>query len=115
MRIIFGVNLEAKFGRDHYLVTEGCESLAHEFFIHEWTVNFSGIEESDAAFDRSPNEGNHLLSGRRYSSVTWTQPHAAQADGGDFEIVFPSLRFFILLPLAYGPLVVFQSASDSHP
>jgi hypothetical protein len=34
------------------LVTQGSESLAHEPFIHERTVDFSGIEESDAAFDR---------------------------------------------------------------
>src|SRR5467141_5375113 len=61
MRIFFGVNLEPELGRDHHLVTHGSETLAHELFIHERTVNFSGVEESDAAFDRCPNERNHLL------------------------------------------------------
>jgi hypothetical protein len=33
------------------LPTEGREGFAHEFFVCERAVNFSGIEEGDAAFD----------------------------------------------------------------
>src|SRR5438874_13236908 len=61
MRIFLGVNLEPELGRDHDLLTHRSESLAHELFIHERTVNFRGIEERDAAFDRCPNERNQLL------------------------------------------------------
>src|SRR5947209_9977831 len=68
-----------------YLVTHGSESLAHELFIHERTVNFSGVEESDAAFDRCPNERNHLLPCPCHCAVTRTQPHAAKPHGRDFK------------------------------
>src|SRR5260221_11593660 len=60
-RIFFGANLEPELGRDHHLVTHASETLAHERFIHQRTVNFSGDEVSDAAFDRCPNDRNHLL------------------------------------------------------
>src|SRR5205807_499576 len=85
MRIFFGVNLETELGRDHHLVTHGSESLAHQLFIHERTVNFSGVEESDAAFDRCPNERNHLLPCPCHCAVTRTQPHAAKPHRRDFK------------------------------
>src|SRR2546427_8055163 len=85
MRIFLGVKLEPKLGRDHHLVTHRSDSLADELFIHERTVDFSGIEESDAAFDRRPNERNHLLPGPCHCPVTRTQPHAAKPHGRDFK------------------------------
>ena len=96
-RIFFGIDLEVEFRRDHHLITHRSKGLAHKLFIHEWTVDFSGIEEIDAMFDRSPNEGNHLLSGPRHRSVTRAQPHAAEPHGRDFKIAlfqFASLHCF---------------------
>src|SRR5579859_1537946 len=86
MRIFPGVNLEPELGRDHHLIPHGSESLAHELFIHERTVDFCGIEESDAAFDRSPKKRNHLLPGPGHRAVTRTQPHATQPQRRDFKI-----------------------------
>src|SRR5437588_10087953 len=48
MRISLGVNLEPELRRDHHLVTHGSESLAHKLFIHERTVDFRGIDDTDA-------------------------------------------------------------------
>src|SRR5438552_7658342 len=95
MRIFPGVNLEPELGRDHHPVAHGGESLAHEFFTHERTVDFRGIEERDAAFDRSPNERNHLLPCPRHCAVTGTQPHAAKPMAETSRLLFPSLRFCI--------------------
>jgi len=93
MRIFPGADLEPELGRDHHLPAHGSEGLAHEFFIHERTVDFRGIEERHAAFDRSPNERNHLPFRPRYRSVTGTQPHAAKAHGRDFKIAFSQFAF----------------------
>ena len=93
MWIFLGVNLEPELGRDHDLLPHGCESLAHELFIHERTVDFSGIEESDAVFDRCPNERNHLLPSPCHCSVTRTQPHTAEPQSRDFQIALSEFAF----------------------
>jgi hypothetical protein len=46
-----GIKFEPELGGYHDLPTEGSEGFAHEFFVRERTVRFSGIEECDAAFD----------------------------------------------------------------
>src|SRR6185369_8326074 len=45
------LNLEPELSGDHHLVTKWSQRFAHQFFIYEWTINFSRIEESYAAFD----------------------------------------------------------------
>src|SRR5437899_11217935 len=72
MRIFLGVNLEPELGRDHHLVTQGSESLAHKLFIHERTIDFGGIEKTDASFDCCSNERNHLLPSSCHRAVTRT-------------------------------------------
>ena len=47
---------EPKLGGDDHLFTEWREGFAHEFFVRERTVDFSGVEEGDAAFDGRPNQ-----------------------------------------------------------
>jgi hypothetical protein len=93
MRIFFGVDLETEFGSDHHLVAHRGESFTHKLFIHERTVDFSGIEEVDAAFDGRSNEGNHLLPGPRHSSVARAQSHAAEPYGRDFKIALSQFAF----------------------
>ena len=51
------VDLEPELRGDHHLLAERCEGLADELFVGERTVDFSGIEEGDAAFDGGPNQG----------------------------------------------------------
>src|SRR5262245_14834630 len=46
-----GLKFEPELCGDHHSLTEGSEGFAHEFFVCERAVNFSGIEECDAAFD----------------------------------------------------------------
>src|SRR5947209_11826819 len=48
--------IEPELGGDYYLVAEGCECLAHEFFVRERAVNFGGVEEGDAALDCRPDQ-----------------------------------------------------------
>src|SRR5215470_687180 len=50
-RLSVGLKFESELGGDHHLLTEGGEGFAHEFFVRERAVNFSCIEECDAAFD----------------------------------------------------------------
>ena len=61
MRIFRGADLEPELGCDHHAFAHGSEGVALEFFIRERTVNFRCIEQRHVAFDRSPNERNHLL------------------------------------------------------
>ena len=42
------IKLEAEFRGNHYLLTEGSESFAQEFFVGERAVDFRSIEEGDA-------------------------------------------------------------------
>jgi hypothetical protein len=40
---------------------EGSEGFTYKFFIGEWTVNLSSVEEGDPSFDGSTKKGDHLL------------------------------------------------------
>src|SRR5262249_34066508 len=50
-RLSVGLKFESELRGYHHLLTEGGEGFAHEFFVRERAVNFSGIEERNAAFD----------------------------------------------------------------
>jgi hypothetical protein len=49
------IKFEPKFGGDHNLIAERSEGFAHQFFVCEWTVTLSRIEECDTAFDCGTN------------------------------------------------------------
>src|SRR5229473_2538118 len=65
-------------------------TLTHELFIRERAIDLRGVEKRDAAFDRRPNQGDHLLLVCR-RTVAKAHSHAAEADRRDFEIA-PSER-----------------------
>ncbi len=98
--VIFASEVETKLGGDHHFAAIGGKRLAHEFFVGERTVDFGGVEESDAAI--------HGGGGRRCSSspsCLWAGragliSHAAQADGRDFKV---ALTKFALLHFVYLP------------
>jgi len=46
-----GTELETEFGGYHYSTAERSKRFAHEFFVRERAIRFSGVEECDAAFD----------------------------------------------------------------
>src|SRR5436189_3565915 len=76
--------LDAELGGDHHLFSERLERFTHELFILIRTVDLGGIEERGAALERRADERDHrLLVGRR--AVALAHPHAAEAEGGDFE------------------------------
>ena len=51
-----GLELEPELGGDHHPSAKGCKRFADEFFVGERTVDFSRIEEGDAAIDRRMDE-----------------------------------------------------------
>src|SRR4029077_17501600 len=60
-RIAGGRRSEPKLRSDHHLLTHRSERFAHKFLVREWAVNFSGIEEGDAKFNRFAKQRDHLL------------------------------------------------------
>ena len=84
--------VEAELGGDDHLLAERSESFAHEFLVDERAVDLGGIEKGDAAFDGGPEQGDHLLLvfGR---AVGKTHSHAAQSEGGNFQIAFSQFAF----------------------
>ena len=46
---ITAAKVEPELGGDHYLLAKRSEGFANEFFVNVRAVNFSGIEEGDAA------------------------------------------------------------------
>jgi len=52
------------------------ERVADEFFIHEWTIGFSRVEQHHAALDRGVEERDGVLSVGS-GTVLPRQPHAA--------------------------------------
>src|ERR1700683_3020122 len=86
------INFEAELGGDYHLLAERCESFADEFFVSEWAVDFSSIEEGDAAFYCRVDERDHFFSVGKWSERK-AHSHAAEADGGDFKIAFSEFAF----------------------
>lgn len=103
-----------QLGRNHHLVSHGGERLAHKLFIHERTVDFCGIEESDAVFDRCANERNHFLPSPCHFAVTRTQPHAAQSQGRHFKIAPSWLAFLHCFP-PFVRAIAYSSGTSKAP
>src|SRR6266568_4403674 len=55
------------------------------FFGRKRTVRFSGVEESDAAFDGRTNQRDHLLLVCR-RTVTKAHSHAAKPESRNFQV-----------------------------
>src|SRR5258706_10185180 len=78
------IDIKAEFGCDRNAFTEWSDGLAHQFLVRERTVNFRGVEESDATLERRPNQRDHLLLvGRR--TVAKAHSHAAEPESRNFE------------------------------
>lgn len=76
----FGVPvLEAELGRDHDLVAEGSQGLAHHFFV-QGTIGFGGVEERHTALEGFPDQRDRVLLFLR-RAITEAQPHAAETEG----------------------------------
>src|SRR5947209_7085543 len=51
-----GIDLDPELGGYHHLPSKRSEGFAHELFVREQAVHFSGIEECDAALDGRPKK-----------------------------------------------------------
>src|SRR5947207_7683998 len=84
--------LETEFGGDHYLIANGSERFAHEFFVCERAVRFSSIEKRYAAFYRRPNQRDHfLLVCRR--TIAIAHSHATEPESRHFEVAISEFAF----------------------
>src|SRR5208283_3178801 len=90
---IAATEVESELGGDHHFSAERREGFADEFFVGVWAVNFSSVEECDAAFHGCPKQRRHLL-----LVFGWTvgkaHSHATQPDGRDFQ--FAVSKFALL-------------------
>ena len=75
---------EAELGGDDDVVADRLQCLADELLVVERAVDLGGVEEGDAAVDRSAQERDHLVPwGSRAEGLA--HAHAAEAEGGDLE------------------------------
>ena len=54
-------DVESELGGDHHPIAERPQRLADDFFIGVRTVDFRGVEEGDAAFDRLADQRDAVL------------------------------------------------------
>jgi hypothetical protein len=70
------------------LALEWLQRFAHQQFVGERTVDLGRVEEGHATFHRGADQADGLLviSGR---PVNRGEAHAAQSEGGHFEVTLP--------------------------
>lgn len=86
------VDVETELGGYHHLAADGLERLAEQLFVGEGAIGFGGIEMGNAAVMGGANQLDHLaLVGCR--TIGRAHAHAAEADGGDFEVVVAEFAF----------------------
>jgi hypothetical protein len=87
VRVQIGIKVETEFGGDDNFPAIGSEGFADEFLVGVGPVDFRRIEESDPAFAGGVEQGGHLLFvlGRTVGKI---HAHAAETDGGNFQITF---------------------------
>jgi hypothetical protein len=69
------------------LVTYRFQRLAHDLLVGEGSIDLGGVEEGDAPIRRLAYQRDALFLGQRVA-IAEVQPHAAEADGRDFQITF---------------------------
>src|SRR5215213_2248771 len=88
-RLRIGV-LEAELRRDHDLVPERSERLAHDLLVGVGAVCLRGVEEGDAALVGRADQRDRLLCFGR-GAVSEAQAHGTVADLGDFQVTVSKL------------------------
>jgi hypothetical protein len=88
--------LEPKLGGDHHLSAERRKRFTKEFFVGEWTIDFSRIEEGDATVNRRVKKGDHVLlvSNR---AIAKAHPHATEPESRDSQFAVSEFAFFHFL------------------
>src|SRR5438132_607935 len=85
--------MKSELGGYDHVGAKRSESFAHEFFICEWAIGFSGIEEGDAAFHGHAENSDHLLLVLRRTKPE-AHPHAAEAQRRNFEVASSKRSLF---------------------
>ena len=77
------------------MIAKGSEGFAYEVFVQERAVNLGGVKECDAAFHGYPGRSSPAC-----LAVREAHAHAAEPDGGDFQIAvskFALLHFDVVV------------------
>jgi hypothetical protein len=91
-----GIVFKPEFGGDYHLSAERIKRFTKEFFVDEWTIDFSGIEEGDATVNRRVKKRDHLLLvGNR--AFIMAHSHATEPKGRDFQIAVSKFTFLHFL------------------
>ena len=80
------LNIPTALGRQLDLIANGLERLADEFFILIDRVDLRRVEKVYAVLDRRAEKFNAFLL-RRERRITLRQPHAAQSDRSDLQLI----------------------------
>src|SRR5260370_37732900 len=101
------INFEPELRCDRHLLPEGSKGFAHQFFVCVRAIYLCRIEERDAALHSGVEKRGHLLLVFR-RAVRKAHSHAAEPDGGHFQIAFPEFALlhcfsFELSPVAFVP------------
>ena len=78
------VDVDAELGGDHHLVADRLQRFADDLFVRVRAIDLGGVEEGDAALEGRPDQADRIRRLHRLA-VGLAHPHAAEADGRDFE------------------------------
>ena len=87
------VDIEAELCGNHHLVPHRLQRFTDHFLIGEGAIDLGGVEEGNAALYCSADQPDTLVLTER-SGIAEVQPHAAEADGRDFQITFSKFARF---------------------
>ncbi len=82
----FRIDGEPEFRGNHHPVAHGLERFADDLLIGERPIHLGRVEQGDAAIHRLTDQRDAFLPAQRVA-VAEVQPHAAEADGRDFQIL----------------------------
>jgi hypothetical protein len=82
--------LEAELGRNHDLVADGSQCLAHHFLVREGTIGFGGVEERHTALERVADQRDRTLLFQG-GAIAEAQSHAAEPESRHFQVVATQL------------------------
>ena len=97
-----GVDIEAELCGNHHLIPHRLQRFTDHFLIGEGAIDLGGVEEGNAALYRRADQRDTLVLTER-SGIAEVQPHAAEADGRDFQITFSKFACFHFFDVLMAP------------
>ena len=94
------IEVEPELGGDHHLIADRSEGFANEFLVRERTVNLSGVEECDTAFDGFTGEVKsspvYPQAGHRKSSCPCSRARWPRLRGRCFQVCVSAFSLLCL-------------------